>query len=489
VKRDENTELELESTGDVGLDRILGGGIPTRSTVVIAGEPGSGKTVLTLQTLFHAARRGKKCLYFTTVSEPAIKVMRYMQMFDFFEVELLDQQVIFADLGGSIREGAERTLAEIEARVEEHDPAFVAIDSFRAVSDLLRGDQDLRRFIYDLVVQTAGWGATMFLVGEYARDEYSSFAEFAIADGIVRLGSEHQELTSVREMEILKLRGAAYSSGRHFYDINKKGISIYPRVSAPFDVQSQPSPASSERVRTGIEGLDDLLAGGLPRSSSTIVQGGTGTGKTLLSLQFLLEGAARGEKGIFFTLEETPDQLRSIARGLGWDLAALEKQDLLIIKYASPVELSTDRFLHEARLLVSELGARRVVFDSITTMALGIPSDRRYKEMIYAIAKHMRGAEVSLLLTAEIEQLLGSAQLSGHGVSFIADNLIQMRYVELEGRLERAISVIKARGVQHDSELRSVTIGAGGLQVVKGRFKDMRGVLTGLPAYDGRAPK
>ncbi len=489
MKRDVNTKLELESTGDAGLDRILGGGIPTRSTVVIAGVPGSGKTVLTMQTLFHAARRGKKCLYFTTVSEPAIKVMRYMQLFDFFDAELLDDRVVFVDLGGIIREGIERTLAEIEARVEEHDPAFVAIDSFRAIGDLLRGDQDLRRFIYDLSVQTAGWGATTFLVGEYTRDEHSSFAEFAIADGIVRLGSERHELTSVREIEILKLRGAGYSSGQHFFDITKAGVSIYPRVSAPLDVQTQPSVASSERVRTGVRGLDELLAGGLPRNSSTIVQGGTGTGKTLLGLQFLLEGAAGGEKGIFFTLEETPDQLRSIARGLGWDLAALEERELLLIRHASPVELSTDRFLHEARLLVGELGARRVVFDSLTTMALGIPSDRRYKEMIYAIAKHMRGAEVSLLLTAEIEQLLGTAQLTGHGISFIADNLIQMRYVEIEGRLERAISVIKARGIHHDSELRSFTIGAGGLQVVKGRFKDMRGVLTGLPAPEGGAPR
>jgi circadian clock protein KaiC len=489
VKPDENTKLEVDGTGDPGLDRILGGGIPTRSTIVIAGEPGSGKTVLTLQTLFHAARRGKKCLYFTTVSEPSIKVMRHMQLFDFFDVDLLDERVIFVDLGEIIHEGIERTLAEIEARVEEHDPAFVAIDSFRAVSDLLRHDQDLRRFIYDVAVRTAGWGATTFLVGEYARNEYSSFAEFAIADGILHLGSERQGLTSVREIEILKLRGTGYSSGQHFFDITKAGISIYPRVSAPLDVQSQPSTASSERVRTGVEGLDDLLAGGLPRSSSTIVQGGTGTGKTLLSLQFLLEGAARGEKGIIFTLEETPDQLRSIARGLGWDLGALEEQDRLVIRYASPVELSTDRFLHEARLLVRELGAQRAVFDSLTTMALGVPSERRYKEMIYAITKHMRAAEVSLLLTAEIGQLLGSAQLIGHGVSFIADNLIQMRYVEIDGRLERAISVIKARGIQHDSELRSLTIGSGGLQVVKGRFKDMRGVLTGLPTHDERAPR
>ncbi len=130
---------------------------------------------------------------------------------------------------------------------------------------------------------------------------------------------------------------------------------------------------------------------------------------------------------------------------------------------------------------VRELGATRAVFDSLTTMALGVPSDRRYKEMVYAIAKHMRGAGVTLLMTVESEQLLGTAQLSGHGVSFIADNLIQLRYLEIGAKLERAISVIKARGIKHDSELRSLTIDSGGPKVTRGRFKDLRGVLTGLP--------
>jgi KaiC/GvpD/RAD55 family RecA-like ATPase len=205
VRPDKGTPA-FETTGDVGLDRVLGGGIPSRSIVVIAGEPGSGKTILTLQTLFHAAKQGKKSLYFTTVSEPAVKVIRFMQMFDFFDVDLLDKQVFFADLAASIRGGVERILTDIETRVEKLEPAFVVIDSFRAIGELLRGHQDLRRFVYDLAVQMAGWGATTFLVGEYIRDEYSAFAEFAIADGIIRLGSERQELTSMRELEVLKLR-------------------------------------------------------------------------------------------------------------------------------------------------------------------------------------------------------------------------------------------------------------------------------------------
>jgi circadian clock protein KaiC len=236
----------------------------------------------------------------------------------------------------------------------------------------------------------------------------------------------------------------------------------------------------ADRLPMGIAGLDALLHGGVPRFSSTIVQGGTGTGKTLLALSFLIEGARRGERGILFTLEETPEQLRGIARGFGWDLASLEAQGLLRVNYTSPVELSTDRFLDVARRQVLEWGAKRVVLDSVTSASLGVASERRFKELIYALTKHLRVAGVTSILTMEIAELLGTSQLTGHGVSSIGDNVVLLRFVEVEARLERAISVLKARGVQHETELRRFRIEASGLQVLE-PFTQYRGVLTGVP--------
>jgi circadian clock protein KaiC len=476
--------LRLESTGNAALDRILGGGIPSQSVTVIAGEPGSGKTIFTLQMLFAAAREGKKCVYFTTLSEPAIKVIRYMQSFDFFDVEILDKQIKFVDLGRVIREGSDATITEVVSRIEQLEPDFVAIDSFRAIVELMREPGIARSFVYDLANHMTGWGATTLLVGEYVRDDFSQFAEFAVADGIIRLGVERQDLTSIRTVEILKLRGANYASGRHFFEIGSGGLYVYPRVRAP--ESSEAAPSLNERDSTGVDGLDELLDGGLPRGSATVVQGGTGAGKTVLSLNFLLAGIARNEKAVLFTLEETPDQLREIAKGLGWDLAALEKSGMLVIRYASPVELMTDRFLNSAREDIHTLGARRAVFDSLTTMSLGVPSERRFKELVYSTAKHLRSVGCSVLMTMESEQLLGNANLSGLGVSFMADNLVQIRYVEIDGRLERAISVIKARGVKLNTELRPAVIGKGGISLVGERFKDLRGVLTGLPSRSTR---
>jgi circadian clock protein KaiC len=472
---------EKLATGSAAFDQILGGGLPLRSVNVIAGEPGAGKTLFALQVLFHLARQGKKGLYFTTLSEPSLKLMGHMQQFSFFDERLIGSAVVFADLGSVLSaKGAEAAITEITARVEREEPAIVVIDSFKAVRDILGDASAVRTFVYDLAVHMTSWGATTLLVGEYTDAEISTHSEFTIADGIIRFINRRHELTAVREIEILKLRGTGYVTGRHFFEIDSDGLAFFPRVRSPDTVVTEAAVSTPERISTGIGGLDAILGGGLPRASATVVQGGTGTGKTLLGLHFLLEGVRRGEAGIHFTLEETADQLRGIALGFGWDLLALESRGLLTLSYVSPVELSTDTFLDRARQQVEQLGARRAVLDSLTSMALGVPSDRRFKELVYAVTKHFRARGVTLYMNMEIAELLGSAQLSGYGISFAGDNVIQLKYVEAAGRLERGISVLKARGVRHATDMRRMTFEADGI-VVGPPFHSVRGVLTGLP--------
>ena len=477
---DRTLTLERVSMGSAALDAILGGGLPARSLTIIAGTPGAGKTIFTLQALFHHARLGKKALYFSTLSEPSMKIIRYMQQFSFFDARLLEDRIVFVDLGSALRNGGpEKALQQLMDRVESERPDFVAIDSFKAIHDLMPADGRNRVFVYDLAVGTAAWGVTTLLVGEYARADIGIAPEFTIADGILAFTNEPQELTTVRQFEVLKLRGASYVTGRHFFEMNDDGLTFYPRVRGPV-IGAEPPVDLDDRVTTGIAGLDALLLGGLPRASTTVIEGGTGTGKTLVSLQFLLDGARRGEPGIFFTLEETPAQIRAVAKGFGWDLAPLEADGRLVIDYTSPVELVTDRFLDRALRRIKETGARRIVLDSLTGMSLGVASQRRFREVVYALTKHVRVAGVTALMTMEVAELLGTAQLTGHGVSSIADNVIVLRYVEVEGRLERAVFVLKARGIGHVSELRRFRIDDHGGHV-GARFLDLRGVLTGVP--------
>jgi circadian clock protein KaiC len=238
--KDRILRLHLDGTGDERFDAILGGGIPGQSVVVIAGEPGSGKTVLTLQLLFRAARQGKRCVYLTTLSEPAIKLIRYMQFFEFFDSDVLDECIHLADLGAAVREGGQRTLAELSAVIQQQEPGIVAIDSFKAIADLMPDTASARSFVYELATQTATWGATALLLGEYGAEDLSRRPEFAVADGILQLSAHRRELTSLRELEVVKLRGMGYVPGRHFFEIDQRGFFVYPRVRSPLS-SSAPS--------------------------------------------------------------------------------------------------------------------------------------------------------------------------------------------------------------------------------------------------------
>jgi circadian clock protein KaiC len=452
---------------------------------MIAGEPGAGKTLFALQMLFHLGRQGKKGLYFTTLSEPSLKLIQYMQQFSFFDEGAVGKGLTFVDLGSVVRgRNADDALKAINERVEREEPAIVIIDSFKAMRDILGDTPSIRTFVYDLAVHMAGWGAASLFVGEYTAEEIAQYAEFAIADGIIRFGTQREELTALRVVDVLKLRGADCITGRHFFEIGPDGLAFFPRVRSPVTDDHASIGSFAERAPTGIVGLDEMLGGGLPRSSSTVIQGATGTGKTLLGLHFLLEGARRGEPGIHFTLEETADQLRGIARGFGWDLREMEQRRLFSFFYVSPVELSTDAFLDRARQLVEQVGARRAVLDSLTSLALGVPSQRRFKELVYAMTKHFRALGVTLNMNMEVAELLGSAQLSGHGISFAADNVIQLKYLEQDGRLDRGISVLKARGIRHATEVRRLNVEDRGVEV-GAPFKGLRGVLTGLPTPTG----
>jgi circadian clock protein KaiC len=441
-----------------------------------------GKTVFALQLLFHFARQNKRAAFFTTLSEPSIKLIRYMQQFAFFDAELLNERVTFVDLGSALLDdGPQRALEVMKQHVEEHGSDFVVIDSFKAVHDLLETNAPLsRRLVYELAVWLAAWGATTVLVGEYEREDMARLPEFAIADGIIRLTSERQELTAFRQIEILKLRGADYVTGLHFFEMGHDGLTFFPRVRAPDYRGDGAVMSAQERVTTGLAELDAMFGGGPLRSSTTLVEGGTGTGKTLLGLRFLLAGIERGERGVHLGLEETPDQLRGLGATLGWDLLGAESKGQLRFSYRSPVELSTDRYLDQARQQIAELGAQRVVLDGLSSLALGVSSERRFKELVYASAKHFRSAGATVYMTLELEEELGTGSLGGRAISSLADNVILLRHLEVQDRLERAVLVLKARGTAHESGIRHFSIDARGPHV-GGSFAEVRDAARAAP--------
>jgi circadian clock protein KaiC len=342
-----------------GLDGILSGGIPELSINIITGPPGAGKTIFTQQILYSNATPDRKALYLVTLSEPSVKLLHYLQRFNFFDSEKVNTAVTYLDIGEVIREkGLEDAIAIIIKHVQEHKPALVAIDSFKAIHDMAKDPVEVRKFGYDLSVRLTTWGVTAFLIGEYTQDEIEKEPIFAIADGIIRLHNHPQGLHYQRYIDVLKLRGEDYFTGLHPFNISDKGLTVYPRIKS----LDQPGEIDlyAQKASTGVPELDAMLEGGLPRGSATMVAGGAGTGKTLLGLHLITAGVAQGEPGVIVTFQENPRQLREIARSFGWDLAEMERQGLLVHLYSSPVEIQPDIHAAHVREIVQRIGAKRV---------------------------------------------------------------------------------------------------------------------------------
>jgi circadian clock protein KaiC len=481
-----NEPLRLVPTGVPSLDTILDGGIPLYSVNIIAGSSGSGKTILTQQILFHNCHDDVRGIFFTTLSEPAFKMIRYQQQFAYFDLERLNQNVFFVDIGQVLRtKSLDDALRVINQHVEEIGAQFIAIDSFKAVYELVGNRQDERRFGYDLAVSLATWTCTSFLVGEYTPTEIDNEPIFAVADGIFYLNNPKQGMQNVRRLNILKMRGMSYFTGDHPFTISSEGMKVYPRIRTPEEFTEYDM--MSDRVAVGVPSLDAMIDNGFPRGTTTMVAGAAGTGKTLLGLHFIVNGGARGEPGVIVTFQENPVQLREIARSFGWDLRQMEAEGMLAHLYNSPVEIQPDIHTDRVKMAVERVGARRVLIDSLRDLEIATPDKVRYRDYVYSLVEDFKRHGITTLITNEIAQLFGEFQLSEHGISFIADNVILLRYVELEGRISRALSILKMRGSFHDKTIRELLISNQGIAIGE-PIKALTGILTGTPVLNESFP-
>jgi len=448
--------LERVSTGVERLDEMLDGGIPRYSTVFIAGLPGTGKTILSQQALFANARQGRTGLYLSTISEPPIKVLRFLQGLTFFDPDLFGRKVIYGDLGSPLRSGGPQEMAKaLDTMVREYRPELLVIDSFKALRDTIRDILAFREFTNDIAIRLAAWEVTALLVGEYSETDAHEGPEFAIADGIIYLYGTEEAEKQKRFLRIIKMRGTSFYAGEHYFDITKDGIAIFPRL-APQVVGEYAAP--TRRVGSAIEGFDDMLGGGLYEATSTMISGSTGSGKTLVAMSFAVASARQGRPVLYVSFEESAQQVARNSEGLGWGVAQLQRQGLLEILHVSPSELNIDRHAYVIMERARSLGARMVVIDSITAFQAAVPDPAKYQSYMWAINDHFKRAGVTILMTTEVAGILGPLEISAQRVSFVADNVIFLRYIEIDGEIAHGVGVLKMRGSQHDRHLRELII-------------------------------
>ena len=467
-----------------GFDEVLGGGLPEFSFVLLAGDPGTGKTTLAHQVMFALATTERPAVHFTVLGEPAVKMLRYQQQFSFFDIESVDTRVHFVNLTEeALAQDLDAVLDSIVRTVERLNPAVVVVDSFRTIvraagADSAGGVGKLQIFLQRLAVHLTTWEVTSFLVGEYSDAEAEDNPVFTIADGIVWLTQTADRNSVVRKLQVVKMRGQAPAPGLHTMRITGAGIEVFPRIVRESSVARA---RDGERLSVGVDEVDAMLGGGIPAQDSVLITGPSGSGKSALTTQFIAAGLQRGEPGVIAVFEERPTEYIGHAKHSGPGFDGMVDQGLLEVLYLRPLDLSVDEALLEIERAVRRTGARRVVIDSLRGFELALaPSYREeFRESLYRLVSVLTGHGATVFMTSETPMSFTDLVFSPNLVSFLTDDIIVQRYVEMDGQLRRIMTVIKMRGSGHSKDIRLYDVTADGL-VLGERVMDYTGLITGV---------
>jgi circadian clock protein KaiC len=460
------------TSGDAGLDLVLGGGLPAGDLFVVAGPPGGGKTILAQQICFANATAEHKALYYTTWSEPHEKIVRHLEPFAFFDAEALGERIEFLHLpeliGVGTNDGFGPAADEILRQSFETKPSVIVIDSSKALHDVI-DPESLRRSIYDLASKVAYTDAVLILVGEYSADDTRTQAEFAVADGIVQLENEPHGPIDRRWLRVLKMRGAESVAGQHSFRISNSGIELFPRLETTLP---RSVPTQDTRAAFGIERLDETVGGGIPRGDSTLLIGPSGVGKTLLALRFIAAGLEHGERCLHISFQETENQVREKAAAAGWDWSRIA-DDQLVIHQIPPVEVDLDEVGAIVRNELQRGDVKRVVVDSLAELAFAARDTERLPAYVWALGGFVRAAGGTSIFTNEMAALGQGSDLGG--LSFLFNNVFFLRYIEIQSKLRRGLNILKMRQSEHETGLIEYTIDSNGIA-----FGDTLHGLSGL---------
>jgi circadian clock protein KaiC len=472
------------ATGVPGFDAVLGGGLPEYSFNLIAGSPGTGKTTLAQQIVFANATVERPALYFTVLGEPTLKMLRYQQEYGFFDHTLVGSAVRYLNLSEEVLEGDLRVVLDrIVSEVERAKPSIIVVDSFRTISlpsvgQAPAGMMTLDHFVQRLSLHLTTWEVTSFLIGEYAEQEQRN-PVFTVADAVFWLTQVSDRNSVVRKLQVMKVRGRAPMPGLHTFRMTNDGLQIFPRIpQQQFERRQQ----SLRRLCTGVPGLDELMGGGIPSGDALILAGPAGSGKTTFATQFVAEGLRNGEPGIIVVFEEYPEEYLARAKVRNEDIHEMIREGRLKLIYLRPLDLSVDETLAEILAAVDETDAQRVVIDSLSGFEIALaPAFRAdFRESLYRLVGALTATGVSVFMTVETTGAHTETGFTTERVSFITDDIIVQRFVEIAGELRRVLAVVKMRGSEHSHEFRTYEVTAKGA-VIGEPLTNYHGIITGVP--------
>ncbi|MGI4848403.1 MAG: ATPase domain-containing protein [Janthinobacterium lividum] len=471
------------STGIAGLDNILGGGLTKERLYLLEGDPGAGKTTIALQFLIEGARRGERVLYIT-LAENAVELQAVAASHGFsmdgvtvHEV-IPHENILDSDEQYTVFHPSEVELSEtnklILSEIETIQPSRVVLDSLSELQLLSGSALRYRRHVLALKQYFSKRACTALFLDDKTAISGDQQVR-SIAHGVISLQHTESEYAAERRIaRIVKYRGVAFRRGPHDYSIITGGVVVYPRIVAAETRELK----KRAQVQSGLAAFDLLLGGGIEAGSSTLISGPPGTGKSSLAAQFVKAITQRGERAAMFLFEESFNTLLNRAEGIGMDLRSPYESGLLNVRQIDPAELSPGEFTH-AVCKAADDGAKVVVIDSLNGYLNAMPEAKFLNTHLHEVLTYLGQRGVVTLLIGVQHGIVG-AMTTGIDVSYMADNVLILRYFEARGSVEKAISVFKKRGSRHETTLRRFSITPQGIEV--GRVLDnFQGVLTGVP--------
>jgi circadian clock protein KaiC len=478
-------EVPRDQTGIPGLDDVLGGGLPKNRLYLVKGMPGVGKTTLALQFLREGVRQGQRVLY-VTLSETEEELRQVasshgwsLDGIDLFELSsaeqtlrLQDDNTLYATADVDLKETVRVLIDEVARR----KPARVVFDSLSELRLLAQTPIRYRRQLLALKQHFAGQDCTVLLLDDRSAEGGDLQVE-SLAHGVVLLEQIAMDYGGERRrLRVVKLRGSPFRSGHHDFVVRTGGLEVFPRLIA----LEHRTELLAEPLTSGIADLDAILGGGIDRSTATLFVGPAGAGKSALATQFACAAASRGEVATLFLFEERIGTLRRRAQQLGMALDALMSAGRVRIHQIDPAELAPDEFTHLVRKAVDAGKSSLVVIDSINGYFTAMPEARFLTLQMHELLSFLSERGVATIMTMAQSGLVGSQMISPVDVSYLADTVVVMRYFEAEGRLRKALSVLKKRSGAHEDTIRELLFDSRGIRVGP-PLADMRGILGGTP--------
>lgn len=478
----------VAATGIEGLDHILLGGFPRNHVYLLQGDPGVGKTTLGLQFLLEGVRHGEGALYLTlSETREELHAVAKSHGWDLSEVNVYEQLIgeqSFDEADTTVFYPSEVELGQtIKAMLTEVDrlkPKRVVLDSLSEIRLLAQSTLRYRKQILALKQFFGSRNITVLLLDDRTA-EVNDLQLQSVPHGVVELERYTPLYGSARRrLQLVKVRALNFRDGYHDFSIRTGGIIVYPRLIAAEHRRYSPQ----EQLPSGVQALDAMLGGGIDRGSSTLIMGPAGCGKSALGTQYAIGAALRGEKAAMFVFEESLSSLFNRSASLGMPLREQVEAGNIIVRQVDPAQLQPGEFAALVRESVEDDKARVLVIDSLNGYLNAVPEERFLLLHLHELLSYLGQRDVATVLAFAQHGLMGASMQTTVDVSYLADTVILLRYFEAHGRIRKAVSIVKKRGGMHDTAIRDFAMSSEGL-AVGAPLENYRGVLTGVPTYEG----